>query len=377
MRYRRLSCRLTLALLLSGASAAAHANNLILPDRPDAGLGITLTHGSMDADPSNHLQVYVGKSAMCCANKLPMAGRYTTNDRTIIFKPAFNFNDRQTYTAVTKSGNTGHDSEARTLHEFRLESANRAAAPEVIEIYPSGDKIPENTLRFYIHFSTPMKPHVSADYIKLVNNDGVEDSAAFMAFKQELWSEDRKRLTVLMDPGRIKRGVAQNRISGPALIEGNHYSIVVQHGWPSAAGNGVAPAFEKRFLATRALRALPDTDLWSLNVPRMSTREPLEINLDRAFDIALLENAVTVLNSIGEVIPGTVAIMNTERTWQFKPRTPWTASTVRVAVASLLEDVAGNNFLELLDHSVDSAVNATVSQLEQRVIHISLKPASG
>ena len=69
---------------------------------------------------------------------------------------------------------------------------------KVVGIYPSGDVLPENVLRFYIHFARPMKPHVAFDCIKLLDASGNADEAAFMRFKQELWNEDRTRLAVLV-----------------------------------------------------------------------------------------------------------------------------------------------------------------------------------
>ena len=86
---------------------------------------------------------------------------------------------------------------------------------EVTAICPSAGTIPENTLRFYIHFSAPMQPHCATESIALVDAADVADGAAFMTFKQELWNEDRTRLTLLMDSRRIKRGVVKNVALGP------------------------------------------------------------------------------------------------------------------------------------------------------------------
>ena len=111
------------------------------------------------------------------------------------------------------------------------------------DVYPSGDLLPENVLRFYVHFSEPMTPHLASDFVTLRDASGVADRAAFMKFKQELWNADRTRLTVLIDPGRIKRSVATNLDLGPALLEGERYSLTVDEGWPSADGSSVLPSF--------------------------------------------------------------------------------------------------------------------------------------
>lgn len=48
----------------------------------------------------------------------------------------------------------------------------------------------------------------------------VSGHAQALAIKEELWSSDGKRLTILFDFGRIKRGVSTNRRQGPALEKG-------------------------------------------------------------------------------------------------------------------------------------------------------------
>jgi hypothetical protein len=314
---------IALALLTMVGWHTSQAAHLTLPERVDSSIRLALNSEPIDLNLPGYLQVYVGPPASCCANKTPMAGGYRLENQTIIFEPAFSFIENQTYTvAINTEISHGHsksdpehstrkfasDSGKHRLYDFIVPSAGEAVKPAVVSIFPSDNEIPENTLRFYIHFSTPMRPHVSTDYIKLRDSTGAEVSDAFMAFKQELWSEDRRRLTVLMDPGRIKRGVARNQTLGPALKEGNYYSIAIEEGWPSATGKQVTTAFEKRFLVTDALRKLPDTDDWQISVPRLSTREPLKLMFDRAFDSLLLHSSINVLDANGDMIAGTVSV---------------------------------------------------------------------
>ena len=218
-----------------------------------------------------------------------------------------------------------------------------------------------------------MKPHVSTDFIKLVEANGTHDPAAFMAFKQELWNEDRTRLTLLMDPGRIKRGVAQNLTLGPALHEGRAYSIVVEDGWPGANGGQESLRFEQQFTVSQALRTLPDTNLWQFQRPRIATRDPLVIEFDRPFDLLLAQTAITVLDQEEQVVPGTVSVENFERRWRFQPEKVWTTETVLIVVDARLEDVAGNNLRELLDRYVD----ADVGSIDQKTIALDLGPSAG
>jgi hypothetical protein len=348
---------LALAVISTGSAVLANEGSLILPSQADSNIEFALQDESKDIDPAKIMQVFVGSQDACCDGKSPIAGRYSVADNTVTFDPAFDFITDQRYTVLTRYRN-GENNAVAELKEFALRSANEAIKPEVLMVYPSGPTLPENTLRFYIHFSTPMKPHLAEEFIKLIDSEGNSDTTAFMKFKQELWSKDRRRLTLLMDPGRIKRGVAQNVAQGPALLEGNTYSIVIDEGWPGASGKQESPRFEKAFSVTSALRTLPDTKLWKVESPEISTVNPLVIKFDRPFDKQLAQNSISVFNEDGNVVSGTVTVDTNEKIWRFQPENEWEGTSLQIAVDAQFEDVAGNNFKDLLDHSADTDVKS-------------------
>ncbi|NNF64045.1 MAG: hypothetical protein HKN07_07270 [Acidimicrobiia bacterium] len=190
---------------------------------------------------------------------------------------------------------------------------------------------------------------------------GRTDRAAFMRFKQELWNADRTRLTVLIDPGRIKRSVATNLDLGPALLEGHRYELIVDQGWASADGSSVLPSFSKHFLVGGALREPPSVERWSWQPPRPGTRDALRIVFDRPFDRHPLDDALCVVAIEGQGIDGEPCVGENESSWSFIPDEPWISSDVRITVDDTLEDVAGNNFRELFDRDAAprSALAAT------------------
>ena len=173
-------------------------------------------------------------------------------------------------------------------------------------------------------------------------------------FKQELWNEDRTRLTVLIDPGRIKREVATNVELGPALRAGQRYTLSVEGGWPSADGASVLPAFYRPLLVTDPLRTRPDTGLWRSNAPCVGTREALEITFDRPFARQLLSKDIQVTTKDGRIVGGMILVGASETSWSFTPEEAWTQNEVVVVASTDLEAVAGNNFRDLLDHSQTS-----------------------
>ena len=357
----------SVVVIQPGKVTHANEGSLFLPDQPDANIEFTLQYEVTDIDPAEVLQVFVGNKKNCCAGKSPMAGRYSVSGNTVRFDPAFNLIAGQQYTVAIHQ----KDSEASPkLSEFMIQARAENTTPEVVAIYPSSSALPENTLRFYIHFSTPMTPHLSTDFIKLIDKDGKADTNAFMQFKQELWSKDRKRLTLLMDPGRIKRGVAQNITLGPALSAGNTYSIIVEPGWPSANGAQTAPGFNKTFSVAPGLRTLPNTDLWKVAAPQISSREPLVITFDRPFDYQLAQSSINVMDNDGHPILGNISLGNNETSWHFVPEQQWIEKSVQITVDPRLEDVAGNNFRDLLDHSVE----VDVKSIKQIKFNVALQP---
>ncbi len=343
------------------SAALANEGRLILPAQANGNVELELGENARLGHPSDILQMFVGTIDACCTDKTPMAGSYRVDRQRVIFDPVFDLVIGQNYTVLTH----GID---RQLTEFAIDPMGPATPTQVVAIYPSGAEIPENTLRFYIHFSEPMQPHMSTKFIKLVKANGAIDDAAFMMFKQELWNKDRTRLTLLLDPGRIKRGVATNLDLGPALLANNKYSIVVKGGWPNARDGHKAAQFEHPFSVSPALRILPDTELWQFLRPAVSTRDPLVISFDRPFDHQLAQSAITVLDADGNVVAGTVSVENHEKNWRFTPDAPWQTMAIRIVVDARFEDVAGNNFRELLDHSAETKV----ADIDQKTVHLNL-----
>jgi hypothetical protein len=297
------------------------------------------------AEPSDLLQVFVGKPDFCCEGRTPIAGRYAFDGNTVAFSPAFGFEPGQDYLARTVA-QTGE----AELTSFQIASEATVQDAAVTQIYPSGDVLPENVLRFYIHFATPMKPHVAFDYIRLRDALGNTDEAAFMRFKQELWNEDRTRLTVLLDPGRIKRNVATNVELGPALLEGERHTLEIAAGWPSADGRSVLPRFAKSFTVGSSLRTLPSLDVWEATEPCVGTQGSLYVTFDRPFDRHLLDQNIRVTGGNGRDIEGTLIVGSSERSLIFTPDAAWFGDTIQIIVDATLEDVAANNFRDLLDH---------------------------
>ena len=89
-------------------------------------------------------------------------------------------------------------------------SVSRRDATRVVAVHAGGGTVPSNLLRVYVELSGPMEPGTAYDHIRLVDERRQVVRGAFLELREELWSGDRRWLTLLFDPGRVKRGIQSN-----------------------------------------------------------------------------------------------------------------------------------------------------------------------
>src|SRR5262249_60203251 len=118
---------------------------------------------------------------------------------------------------------------------------------------------------------------------------------AFLMLNEELWSPDGRRLTVLVEPGRIKRGMGSDLTHEPALVPGRSYRLEV------ATGGQV---FFKVFgVLPPAMEPLLETQ-WPVSRPPAGSRQPLEVAFDRGMDNAVLAGEFQAQGADGVPLPG-------------------------------------------------------------------------
>jgi len=179
----------------------------------------------------------------------------------------------------------------------------------------------------------------------------------FVEFEQELWDRDFQRLTLLFDPGRIKRGVVPNRDLGPVLVEGRRYTLVIDREMQDAKGAPLAETFRREFSVGPAERRAVDLKRWKITAPKAGARNPVIIDFDRPLDHALLERVFRV-----NAATGTQSIDRGETQWRFEPSEPWKAGTHTIVIDTALEDLAGNRIGRPFD--VDT-INAPAERISK------------
>ena len=280
----------------------------------------------------------------------PIQGTYRTAAGLLIFTPYLPFENGLTY--VVRIQNQYTESGYR-YQDFQIGEKPRVDQAKLLAIYPSADELPENLLRFYFYFRTPMKKDQALQHIHLVDAEGNVDPRAFMEFKQELWSADAKRLTLLFDPGRIKRGVSTNEELGPALIEGNTYSLRISGSWQDVHGQQLLRAETKEFAVGPAYRQQIEVKDWVIHKPQANSKDALSIQFDRIMDHALVQSMLQVKDENDRIITGNWEISDDEKNAQFTPTEQWKTGEYQIIFDGRMEDVAGNNLEGLLDQKTD------------------------
>jgi hypothetical protein len=275
-------------------------------------------------------------------------GRYDVVENGVRFTPHFPFEPELSYRASFDPRPLGYQADV-LVDEFSLPRERSDAAVEVTHIYPSGDELPENLLRFYVTFSASMQRGRAGAEISVLGPDGEPASDVLYRAPVELWDRSMRCLTVLLDPGRLKRGVGPNRELGPPLKSGEMYTLSIGAGMVDWSGRQLAKPFYRRFRVTNAVREPVAVEQWNVLPPETDSRQPLVLEFPRPLDWAMLLHSIIVMSPDEKPLTGKVAIDQCERRWTFTPAAPWIAGSYQLRVASDLEDVCGNDLVAAFD----------------------------
>ncbi len=281
--------------------------------------------------------VYVERDNKVATDQIPVLGDYKIAEGLIHFEPRYPLMRGVRYQAIYHRA----DLNSVVAHLF---IAKPQLPPTVVEqVFPTRDALPENQLKFYLHFSAPMSRGEAYEHIQLLGDDGKPVAKPFLVLDQELWDADGKRFTLFFDPGRIKRGLKPREELGPALMEGKRYTLVIDRGWDDANGEPLKETFRKSFRVLAPDDVPPDAKAWKLDAPAANGAKPLTVTFPKSMDSALAARLVWVTDGDGHKVAGTVALSQEETRWQFTPAQTWKAGKYDLVADTRLEDLAGNS----------------------------------
>lgn len=199
-------------------------------------------------------------------------------------------------------------------------------------VTPSGDHVPENLLRIEVTLDVALSPPLDMRYVNLIDAAGQRVDHAFLELA--LPDKSERQFTILMHPGRVKRGVGPNLALGPALHEGAYVTLAID--------DPRLPApIRKTWKVGAAQRAAVLPELWTIGVPAANGREPLVATLAAPVNASAAQ-MIAVATSGGKRVMGTARLEAGETEWRFVPNRRWQPGLYELRVHPSLEDPAGN-----------------------------------
>jgi len=267
----------------------------------------------------------------------PMLGQYRIEAGALIFSPQYPVQPGVKYRAVARIPGAAP---ITTLVDIPKPVVKPTTVVE--RIYPTSSVLPENQLKFYIHFSAPMARGSGYNHIVLRDQNGSVVEVPFLELTEELWDPTGQRFTLFFDPGRIKRGLVSQQQLGIALKEGGRYTLSIDRGWKDAQGNPLAADFQKVFTVGPPDRQPIDIRAWTVREPASGTRNPLTLVFPESLDHAILHRDLDVTDASGAVIEGGVTIGPEEKSWIFTPDVAWKRGAYTVRLGTAIADLSGN-----------------------------------
>lgn len=353
-------------VVTSAVSFAAAPESRIALTRDDKGRAVFELHGAkLGTTPVDRLQRQFVAYAVFdtpISDQPPLVGNYAIIDGGLRFTPRFPLQPGMKYRAVYRAAS---GSEEPLVEEFLVPQRKQTTAPRVAAIYPSAATLPENQLKFYIHFTAPMSRGGAYEHLQLLDADGKPVDLPFLELAEELWNPAGDRLTLLLDPGRVKQELKPREEVGPVLAAGRRFTLVVDRLWRDAAGQPLAAELRKSFAVAVADEACPNPKTWRLSLPSALSRTPLVVRFGEPLDHALLERMLWVVDEQDEQVPGEIDIGQGESSWSFRPEEPWHPGRYRLVSDTLLEDLAGNSIARKFE--LDARKNAKSATEEETV----------
>src|SRR5262249_3700102 len=148
-----------------------------------------LPAGDLEQDQGEEVLTFAVLHADSGKTGSSMFGRYEHRDGKLVFTPRHPLLGGQRYRAtLTLTG------KKPVTADYLAPRKKVLGVPSVVAVYPSSGVLPANQLKFYVHFSRPMRETKTIfEHLRLIDDKGkpVEDPWR----DTELWSPDARRFT--------------------------------------------------------------------------------------------------------------------------------------------------------------------------------------
>lgn len=343
MRICGLSVMISLNLHRGAAQVSFEVSNSSVVSNYTSGvLSHALEKGSIS--PEEVLKVYVEDlNPNKLTNRTSILGTYMRLPGKIIFNPLVPFSESLPYLAVFSD---------TVSYQFKFKPPVDRSKTALLKIIPATDSVPANLLKIYLKFSRPMREGEVYQRVRLSDEHGNPLNNPFVPLQPELWDSSGQRITLWLDPGRVKRALGSRDTYGPVIEKGRIYHLSVDSAWKDYHGHFLKNEYSKHFFVNKEDRKKPDTRLWKLVLPEPFTLDPLTVEFGEAMDLATSQKAFTVLTIEKVIIRGITEISEDQRNWRFMPESQWKPGGFQLRVLSSIEDLAGNNLNRVFDRDI-------------------------
>jgi hypothetical protein len=165
----------------------------------------------------------------------------------------------------------------------------------------------------------------------------------FLEIDEELWNPEMTRLTLFIDPGRIKRGVQPLEEIGPALEEGKHYTLEIDAAWHDSAGLPLRENFRKAFRVGAPDREPPAPATWKIRSPKAGSRDALTVTFPNRWIKPSPCASSAWRMQRADWWKAQARCRTMSNAGASRRREPWNAGPHQLQVQNTIEDLAGNN----------------------------------
>ncbi len=240
-----------------------------------------------------------------------------------------------------------------TLHLSERLPALRAE-PLAVSVFPRADCVPANLLRFHLRFEKPVEVFDVRTDLRLVDKGaGVEQivSHPFLDLNDGLWSADGLTLTVMLHPGRIKKGLISNKNLGSAINPSLTYELQIR----GAVVNKTNEWWTlKSFVTSNPIRNPLELALITIVRPDTGTKQALTVKFDRVVDQLAIENLVALTDQKNAIVAIDRELSDSSTTLRLTPRVDWLPGSYSIHFSNEFEDTCGNRLDGAFENNGDS-----------------------
>jgi hypothetical protein len=288
--------------------------------------------------------------ALRLGNELvPTAGTWQREQDVACFTPRFTPVDGTVYAVITRRD------AAESWRELARVAVPRVAATRtavVRSIDPGSEWVPANLLRFSVTFSAEMEEGSASGHIHLRDSSGADVPGALFSMTPEFWDRERRQLTILLEPGRIKRGLRPHLLAGAPLLEGSTVTLMVGPELRDSSGTELTEGARRTYHVAPAVRQRVDPARWDIRWPN-SEHDQLVVHFDRPLDRALVRRCLSLADERGHLVAGRSTLDREGSVWTFAPVNR--PSNWHLRIDTRLEDLAGNSVRRIFDRDLQHA----------------------